>query len=114
MPGWDADAGIAGSPDQLRTDERAVQFIQRIFSAGKPVGVICHGPWTLVEADLVRGRKLMCSRAGRLIGAARIGPQVVACDGVCARAAAPAHGSKLAFPTLAREGIGIAQFLEQR
>lgn len=50
--------GGVANPDQLRTDERAVQFIQRIFSAGKPVGVICHGPWTLVEADLVRGRKL--------------------------------------------------------
>lgn len=50
--------GGVANPDQLRTDERAVEFVQRIFSAGKPVGVICHGPWTLVEADLVRGRKL--------------------------------------------------------
>ena len=33
-------------------------FVQRIFEAGKPVAVICHGPWTLVEADLVRGRTL--------------------------------------------------------
>ncbi len=49
--------GVANS-DQLRTDERAVQFVRAIFSAGKPVGVICHGPWTLVEADLVRDRKL--------------------------------------------------------
>ena len=52
LPGGVAD------PDQLRTDERAIQFVQQIFAAGKPVGVICHGPWTLVEADLVRGRKL--------------------------------------------------------
>jgi protease I len=50
--------GGVANPDQLRTDERAVRFIQSVFSAGKPVGVICHGPWTLVEADLVRGRKL--------------------------------------------------------
>ncbi|HEX5307549.1 MAG TPA: type 1 glutamine amidotransferase domain-containing protein [Solirubrobacteraceae bacterium] len=50
--------GGVANPDQLRTDERAVRFIRGIFSAGKPVGVICHGPWTLVEADLVRGRKL--------------------------------------------------------
>jgi protease I len=50
--------GGVANPDQLRTDERAVRFVQSIFSAGKPVGVICHGPWTLVEADLVRGRKL--------------------------------------------------------
>jgi protease I len=50
--------GGVANPDQLRTDKRAIQFVQAIFSAGKPVGVICHGPWTLVEADLVDGRKL--------------------------------------------------------
>ncbi len=50
--------GGVANPDQLRTDERAIQFVQQIFAAGKSVGVICHGPWTLVEADLVRGRKL--------------------------------------------------------
>lgn len=50
--------GGVANPDQLRTDDRPIRFIQEIFSAGKPVGVICHGPWTLVEADLVRGRKL--------------------------------------------------------
>jgi protease I len=50
--------GGVANPDQLRTDARAIQFVQKIFSAGKPVGVICHGPWTLVEADLVRDRKL--------------------------------------------------------
>lgn len=50
--------GGVANPDQLRTDERAIQFIQQIAAAGKPVGVICHGPWTLVEADLVRGRQL--------------------------------------------------------
>ncbi|HUH80882.1 MAG TPA: type 1 glutamine amidotransferase domain-containing protein [Solirubrobacteraceae bacterium] len=50
--------GGVANPDQLRTDERAVEFVQRIFSAGKPVGAICHAPWTLVEADLVRGRKI--------------------------------------------------------
>jgi protease I len=50
--------GGVANPDQLRTDDRAVRFVQAIFSAGKPVGVICHGPWTLVEADLVRDRKL--------------------------------------------------------
>lgn len=50
--------GGVANPDQLRTDERALRFVQEIFKAGKPVGVICHGPWTLVEADLVRGRKI--------------------------------------------------------
>jgi protease I len=50
--------GGVANPDQLRTDARATRFLQNIFSAGKPVGVICHGPWTLVEADLVRDRTL--------------------------------------------------------
>jgi len=50
--------GGVANPDQLRTDERALELIRQIFAAGKPVGVICHGPWTLVEADLVRGRTL--------------------------------------------------------
>lgn len=50
--------GGVANPDQLRLDGRAVAFVQAIFAAGKPVGVICHGPWTLVEADLVRGRTI--------------------------------------------------------
>lgn len=44
--------------DQLRTDERALDFIQRIEEAGKPIAVICHGPWLLVSAGLVDGRTL--------------------------------------------------------
>jgi protease I len=50
--------GGVANPDQLRTDEKAVQFLRRVVAAGKPVAVVCHGPWTLVEADLVRGRTL--------------------------------------------------------
>src|SRR5437763_3067768 len=50
--------GGVANPDQLRLDQRAVKFLQEVFAAGKPVGVICHGPWTLVEADLVRGRTI--------------------------------------------------------
>jgi protease I len=50
--------GGVANPDQLRMDRDAIAFVRAIFSAGKPVGVICHGPWTLVEADLVRGRTL--------------------------------------------------------
>ena len=46
------------NPDNLRQDEQAIRFVQEFFKTGKPVGVICHGPWTLVEADLVRGRTL--------------------------------------------------------
>jgi protease I len=44
--------------DKLRIEQDVVSFVQEIFKAGKPVGVICHGPWTLVEADVVRGRTL--------------------------------------------------------
>jgi protease I len=50
--------GGVANPDQLRTEERAVSFLRQFFSEGKPVGVICHGPWTLVEADLVRDRTI--------------------------------------------------------
>lgn len=50
--------GGVANPDQLRTDERAVRFLQEVFAEGKPVGVICHGPWTLIEADLVRSRTI--------------------------------------------------------
>jgi protease I len=44
------------NPDKLRMNEKAVQFIREFFEAGKPVSAICHGPWTLIEADVVRGR----------------------------------------------------------
>jgi protease I len=50
--------GGAVNPDKLRMDEGAVGFLQEFFSTGKPVGVICHGPASLIEADLVRGRTL--------------------------------------------------------
>jgi deglycase len=49
--------GVANS-DQLRTDDYAVQFVRRIFESGKPAAVICHGPWSLVEADVLKGRRL--------------------------------------------------------
>jgi protease I len=50
--------GGVANPDQLRMVPSAVQFLRSMFEAGKPAAVICHGPWTLVEADLVRGRTL--------------------------------------------------------
>ncbi|MFC0029305.1 type 1 glutamine amidotransferase domain-containing protein [Micromonospora chaiyaphumensis] len=50
--------GGVANPDFLRTDPEAVRFVKSFFEAGKPVGVICHGPWTLVEADVVRGRTI--------------------------------------------------------
>ena len=46
------------NPDQLRRDGTAVSLVRDFVNAGKPVGAICHGPWTLVEADVVKGRQL--------------------------------------------------------
>jgi protease I len=50
--------GGVGNPDQLRGDENVVAFVRDFFEAGKPVAAICHGPWVLVEAGVVRGRKV--------------------------------------------------------
>ena len=50
--------GGVANPDNLRTNAAAVAFAKGFFDEGKPVAVICHGPWTLVEADVVRGRTM--------------------------------------------------------
>ncbi len=50
--------GGVGNPDKLRNEDAVIKFLQDWFAADKPVGVICHGPWTLVEADLVKDRTL--------------------------------------------------------
>jgi deglycase len=50
--------GGVANPDFLRVDEDAVRFTRAFFEAGKPVAEICHGPWMLVEADVVRGRRV--------------------------------------------------------
>ncbi|MBV8396069.1 MAG: type 1 glutamine amidotransferase, partial [Actinobacteria bacterium] len=50
--------GGVANPDELRTNENVVQFVRDFFEAGKPVAAICHGPWVLVEADVVSGRKV--------------------------------------------------------
>jgi protease I len=52
MPG-----GVA-NPDFLRTEEKAVAFARSFFESGKPVGAICHAPWTLAEADVLKGRTM--------------------------------------------------------
>lgn len=63
----DADAGEydglvlpggVANPDQLRTKPEALRFVRGFFAAGKPVGVICHGPWTLIDAGVAEGRTL--------------------------------------------------------
>jgi protease I len=46
------------NPDKLRSTPKAVEFVRKFAEAGKPMAAICHGPWVLIEADLVRGRRL--------------------------------------------------------
>jgi protease I len=60
VDGYDALVlpGGVGNPDTLRMHDSAVSFVRSFVDAGKPVAVICHGPWTLVEADVVRGRTI--------------------------------------------------------
>jgi protease I len=50
--------GGVANPDQLRLDQAAVKFVRDFFEQDKPVGVICHGPWMLVESGAARGRKV--------------------------------------------------------
>jgi protease I len=50
--------GGTTNPDKLRTDPDAVAFVAGFAEAGKPIAAICHGPWSLVEADVVRGKTL--------------------------------------------------------
>src|SRR5690606_30921268 len=46
------------NPDKLRSDPSAVQVVREFFSQGKPVAAICHGPWTLIDAGVVKGRQM--------------------------------------------------------
>ena len=50
--------GGVSNPDTLRTDEKAVEFVRDFFKQKKPVSAICHGPWMLVEADVLKGRTI--------------------------------------------------------
>ena len=50
--------GGVANPDTLRADARAVAFVKHFAQAGKPIGAICHGPWTLIEAEAVRGHTM--------------------------------------------------------
>ena len=50
--------GGVANPDNLRTEDAAVAFVRAFVESGKPVAAICHAPWTLVEADVVRGRRM--------------------------------------------------------
>ncbi|MFE6822441.1 type 1 glutamine amidotransferase domain-containing protein [Streptomyces sp. NPDC057690] len=76
--------GGVANPDFLRTDGRAVAFVRDFFEQGRPVAAICHAPWTLVEADVVRGRVLTSwpslATDLRNAGATWVDEQVKICD----------------------------------
>ncbi|WP_340563802.1 type 1 glutamine amidotransferase domain-containing protein [Streptomyces sp. GSL17-111] len=76
--------GGVANPDLLRTDEQAVDFVKGFFERGKPVAVICHGPWTLIEADVVRGRRVTSWPSLRTdlrnAGATWVDEEVVRCE----------------------------------
>jgi protease I len=77
--------GGVANPDFLRTDPAAVAFVKSFFDSGKPVAVICHAPWTLVEADVLRGRTVTSwpslQTDLRNAGAKWVDQQVVSCTG---------------------------------
>lgn len=50
--------GGVANPDYLRVDQHAVAFVAQFVKSGKPIAAICHGPWTLIEADAVRGKTM--------------------------------------------------------
>jgi protease I len=78
--------GGVGNPDTLRMDENAVAFVHEFFEQGKPVGAICHAPWLLIEAGVVRNRTLTSWPSLKTditnAGANRIDQEVVVDDGL--------------------------------
>jgi protease I len=72
--------------DQLRVDDDAVGFVRELFESGKPIGSICHGPWTLIEAGVVAGRQLTSWPSVRTdlrnAGATVLDQEVVVDDGL--------------------------------
>lgn len=77
--------GGVANPDNLRMHSDAVDLVRAFFEAGKPVAVICHGPWTLIEADVVRDRTITSwpslQTDLRNAGATWRDEEVVVCDG---------------------------------
>jgi protease I len=78
--------GGVGNPDTLRMDENAVRFVRDFVEQGKPVGAICHAPWMLIEAGVVRDRTVTSwpslTTDLRNAGAKRVDRQVVVDDGL--------------------------------
>lgn len=103
---WDALLLPGGliNPDHLRARPEAVALVRAFVAAGKPVGAICHGPWLLIEADALRGRRATCWRsirtdlrnAGALV---EEGPVVT--DGPIVTAVGPADSADFADALLA-------------
>ncbi|WP_055567548.1 type 1 glutamine amidotransferase domain-containing protein [Streptomyces atriruber] len=77
--------GGVANPDHLRTDEKAVAFVKQFFDQGLPVAAICHAPWTLIEADVLRGRTLTSWPSLRTdirnAGGTWVDEQVKVCEG---------------------------------
>ena len=77
--------GGVANPDRLRMDAAAVSFLRDFVAAGKPIAVICHGPWTLVEADVLEGRRITSwpslQTDLRNAGAQWLDAEVVTCTG---------------------------------
>ncbi|MFI0349581.1 type 1 glutamine amidotransferase domain-containing protein [Actinomadura sp. 9N407] len=77
--------GGVANPDFLRTQPKAVAFVKGFFDAGKPVAAICHAPWTMIEADVVRGRRVTSWPSLRTdlrnAGADWVDEEVVTCEG---------------------------------
>jgi deglycase len=79
--------GGVGNPDTLRMDERVVSFVRTFIETGKPAGLICHAPWLLVEADVLRGGRTVTSWPSlktdiRNAGGRWVDQQVVVEDGL--------------------------------
>jgi protease I len=78
--------GGVKNPDTMRQDERAVRFVREFHDAGKPIAAICHAPWLLVEADVVRGRRVTSYPSLktdlRNAGAEWVDEEVVVDDGI--------------------------------
>lgn len=80
------------NPDALRTNARAVALVRDFVDAGKPVAAICHGPWLLVEADVLRGRRATCWQSIRTDvrnAGAELSDERVVRDGLIVTAQAP-------------------------
>ena len=78
--------GGVGNPDNLRQNENAVHFVRDFFEQGKPVGAICHAPWLLIEAGVVRNRTVTSwpslTTDLRNAGARRVDQEVVVDNGL--------------------------------